>query len=143
MVTYKSDGIFDAPLDRIWKLLQEQHSPEQIVKTHPVFQKVRNVEEKGNNLVREEVVKGPTGPYTERVRFTYNPPKGFDMEWLTGPLAGSRATHSYTSQGNKTRVDVSGDFKIQGLDEKGTYKMINDFMNRVFDEDGVALRKLK
>lgn len=143
MVAYRSEGVFEAPLEKIWRLLQEEHSPERVVKTHPVFQSARNLEEKGNTILREEVVKGPAGPYTERVRFTFNPPKGFDMEWVSGPLAGSRATHTYTPQGNRTKVEVTGEFRIQGMDEKSTYRMIDDFMNRVFEEDGAALRRLR
>lgn len=144
MVTYKSDGVFDAPADKVWKLLTQEHTPEKVTKIHTNILSVKNIENKGNVLVQDSTSKGPDGkPVTSRIRFTFNPPKGFNMEWLTGPLAGSKCTHAYTPQGAKTKVDLTGDFKIPGMDDASTVKIVDQFMTDAFNADNAFIRTMK
>lgn len=144
MVKYSSDGTFDAPLEKVWKLLQEEHTPQRITSVHKSIQKVKVLEDKGNVRVQESTQLGPDGkPFTQKLRFTYKPPQGFDMEWLSGPLAGSKCTHTYTPQGAKTRVVVAGEFKGAGMDDTMTQKVVDEAMTTAFNEDSAALKKMK
>ena len=43
------------------------------------------------------------------------PPVSVVTEWLEGVLAGSKLVYVYSPQGNKTRIDVYGDFTSRTL----------------------------
>ncbi|HYM38832.1 MAG TPA: SRPBCC family protein [Thermoplasmata archaeon] len=142
MVQVRDDGVFDAPIDKIWKYLQDEtpgvHSHRSIVGT-------KTIEEKGNALVQEMQMRNPDGKTTrkETWRFTFNPPTGFEMESLGGASKGTRYSHRYTPLGNKTRVDVEGDFRLQGMDESQTRKAALGFLSELFEEDNRSLRNYK
>lgn len=138
MVRVTDEGIFDAPLDKLWKYVNDQ-----MMHNHASFKVTKLVDQKGNTMVVEADVANPsaTGTHKETWKFVYNPPKSFDMEYLSGPMKGSRHTHTYTPLGNRTKVDVVGDFKLQGADDATTKKMVLDYFAKVFEEDRAALRK--
>ncbi len=63
---------------------------------------------------------------------------------ISPPTAGSKFTHVYTPQGNKTKVEMEGDFKVQGVtDEKVALKAIDDYFTAAFHEDNKNLQKFK
>ena len=65
------------------------------------------------------------------------------MEFLTGPMTGTKHTHTYTPMGDKTKVEVAGEFKIQGLDEQATRKTALAQLEQLFNEDNAALKQYK
>ena len=44
---------------------------------------------------------------------------------------------------DKTKVEVSGEFKIQGLDDEATRKVILAWLEESFNEDNTSLKKYK
>lgn len=144
MVHYKSEGIFEAPLAKVWKLLQEEHTPEKITAIHTNFQKVKVLEEKGNTMKQEITAIGMDGKaMTFQARLTFNQPKNFDIEWLTGPMAGSKVSNVYTEQGSQTKVVTSGDVKIAGMDEPSVLKIFEEMMSNSFNADQSYLKKMR
>jgi hypothetical protein len=140
MVQIRDDGVFDAPVDKLWKYVNDQ-----MLHNHASFKTTKVLDQKGNAMVVEADVAnmGKPGTHKETWKFVWNPPKGFDMEYLTGPMQGSRHTHTYTPMGNRTKVEVVGDFKMQGMDEAMTKKAVLQYFAQVFEEDTAALRKYK
>jgi len=70
-----------------------------------------------------------------------NPPSGFEMESISGISKGTRYSHRYTPLGSKTRVEVEGDLKMEGMDEATTKNAALGYFAEVFDEDNASLRK--
>lgn len=72
-----------------------------------------------------------------------NPPSGFEMESLSGASKGTKYSNRYTPMGPKTRVEIDGEFHMQGMDEASTRKAALGFLAEVFDEDQDSLRKYR
>jgi len=142
MVQVRDDGVYDASIDKIWKFLQDD-SPG--VHSHKSILGAKTIEEKGNAVVQEMEFRNPDGKSSrkETWRFTFNPPAGFDMESLAGVSKGTRYSHRYTPMGNKTRVEVEGDFRMQGMDDASTRKAALGLLSEIFDEDTRNLRNYK
>lgn len=142
MAHVKDDGVFDAPLEKIWKFLQDESST---AHSHKAIRGMKTLETKGNAMTREVEFVNPDGKTTrkETWRFVMNPPQGFEMEALAGASKGTKYSHRYTSLGNRTRVDVEGDFHIQGMDEAATRQAALGFLSQVFEEDQANLGRYK
>ncbi len=137
MVHVRDEGVFDAPLDKIWKYVQDGEAHE-----HRAIRSQRLKEQKGNRFTFEREMLNPDGKTThwETWHTTMNPPKGLESEVENGPMKGSRFSNNYTPLGNKTKVEVAGDFHIQGLDDEATRKSVLEFFAMVFDEDNANLK---
>src|SRR4030065_317175 len=104
MVHIRDDGVFDAPIDRIWKYMNDPNAHQ-----HGSFQVTKDLEQKGTGRPAEAGRKNADGTVnTEKIRMTMTPPKGYDFEYLSGAMKGTKHTHTYTPQGDKTKVVVEG-----------------------------------
>ena len=140
MVYLKDEGVFDAPIDKIWRFLQDENANHE----HRGVTISKVLERSGKLMVVEIDAMNPDGKaFNETAKFTFNPPKGFDMEFLSGPMTGTKHTHTYTPMGEKTKVEVAGEFKIQGLDEQATRKAALTQLEQLFNEDNAALKQYK
>ena len=74
---------------------------------------------------------------------TMNPPTSMYTEVLSGPMKGSRHTHTYTAMGPKTKVVVEGEFVAQGMDDASIKKAVLGMLEMVFNEDNANLQKFK
>lgn len=139
MVRLTDEGTFDAPLEKIWRFLQDNTSHDH------KFIKSRKVLEQTDKYMIVEMETSMDGKTTatHKAKFTFNPPKGFNIEFLAGPQIGSKHTHTYTPMGNKTKVVIEGEFKIQGLDDQATRKAALAFLEQIYNEDNEALRNFK
>jgi hypothetical protein len=142
MAHVKDEGVFDAPLDKIWKFLQDETPG---VHNHKAIRGMKPIEQKGNAATVEMEMVNPDGKSTrkETWRFVYNPPHGFEMEALAGMSKGTRYSHRYTPMGNRTKVEVEGEFLIQGMDETSIRQAALGFLAQVFDEDSDNLNRYK
>lgn len=140
MVHLRDDGVFDAPIDKVWKYVNDS-----MLHQHTSFRTTNVLEQKGNSMIVEADVNNPGkgGTHKETWKFVMNPPKGFDMEYLSGPMKGTKHTHTYTPLGNKTKVEVVGEFHAQGLDDAATRKSVLDYFAQVFEEDQAAMKRMK
>jgi len=140
MVYLKDEGVFDAPIDKIWRFLQDDNADHE--HRGVTFSKV--LEKSGKIMVVEMDTTSRDGKkFKQTAKFTFNPPKGFDMEFLSGPMIGTKHTHTYTPMGEKTKVEVAGEFKIQGLDEQAVRKAALAQLEELFNEDNAALKQYK
>jgi len=104
MVRIRDDGVFDAPIDKLWKYFNDNAAH-----NHTSFQITKVLEQKGNAMTIMAKTRNPSGGLdTEKFLMTVNQPKGFSLEYLSGAMKGSKHTHTYTAKGNKTRVEVDG-----------------------------------
>lgn len=142
MVHVHDEGVFDAPVEKIWKFLMDDSAG---VHAHKAIHSARPLEQKGNAMTQEMEFVNPDGKSTrkETWRFTFHPPHGFDMESLAGASTGTKYSHRYTPMGNQTRVEVDGDFRIQGMDDASTRAAALGFLNQVFEEDQASLQKYR
>jgi hypothetical protein len=141
MVHYKSDGVFDASVEKIWKYLTSEQDHQ-----HKAFKSSRTTSTSGNVATVEAEVYNPDGRTTSRATFRHmlNPPEGFETAVTGGPMDGTRFKHTYTALGDRTRVEMEGDFKaVPGMSEAAQLKFLDDFWAQMFDEDNANLRKVK
>lgn len=126
-------------MDKIWKFVTDPNAPH----IHSFIKDQKVVEQKGNTVILDNKILNPDGKGThdERWKLTLNPPKGYDVEYLSGPMAGSRMSQVYVPLGaSKVRADVSGEFKMPGMDDAGIKTAVLSFLNEVYKED---IRNLK
>jgi len=139
MVRIRDDGVFDAPIEKLWKYIQDNDNHQ-----HRAFQVTKVLNQKGNAMTIEAKVANPAGGMdSEKFVMTMNPPKGFTLEYLSGAMKGSKQTHTYTPMGNKTRVDVEGEFVGKGMDDATIKKNILGYYAMAFEEDNANLKKYK
>ena len=137
MVYLHDEGVFDAPVEKLWKYIQDpaSHQHEEILS-----QKV--LEQKGNVLKIRAEVAGPRGKAEELWQMRMNPPFGFELEVLDGPTKGSKNTHTYVPMGDKTKVIMVGDFHMQGVTDPETVrKNTLAYFEKVFNEDNSAMKR--
>ena len=141
MVYVRDEGLFDAPIDKVWKYVNNQEGNHR----HETIPSMRLLEQKGNVAEFEAETKGPDGKLQKETwKFVFNPPYGYDFEALAGPQKGTRHTHTYIPAGDKTKVIVLGDFQFQGVtDPAQAEKMALQYLERVFNEDNATLKALK
>jgi len=71
-----------------------------------------------------------------------NPPKGIETIMEGGAFNGAIFTHTYTPMGDKTKVDLEGEFPtFPGMSEADELMMIDGFFTEVFTEDKATLQK--
>jgi len=133
------DGVFDEPIDKIWRFLNDdkghQHS---VVKTSKVM------EQSDKGMTAEVEVKNPDGSWRKETwQFSFNPPTGFGIEVISGPMKGTKHKHTYTPMGAKTKVVVEGEFVAQGMDDAALKKAAMALFEQVFNEDIAHLKNFK
>ena len=141
MVKYRSDdGVFDAPVDKIWKFIGGEGRHD-----HESLRNLKPVKEGDNIVVMSGESKNPDGTWSGfEIKMTMNPPKGFESETLSGPMKGSKYSHTYVPDGDKTKVILEGDFQIAGMTDEGQVKKaVDSYFNHVFEEDNKNLKEIK
>jgi len=139
MVHIKDDGVFDAPVEKIWRYINDEHAH-----SHSAVKVAGMRDQSANGLTLDLEVKNPDGSkHTESWKITMSPPKLMSTEVLSGPMKGSKHTHTYTPMGEKTKVEVEGEFVAQGMDEASTKKAVLGMFEMVFNEDNANLKKFK
>jgi len=139
MVHLRDEGVFDEPVDKIWRFLQADEGHEhKSVKTSKVIERTEK------SMTMEAEMRDPGGmTHMETIKFTFDPPKGFTMEFIGGPMKGTKHTHTYTPMGNKTKVVVEGEFYGQGMDDNALRRAVLARLAEVFDEDSASLKSFK
>lgn len=140
MVHVRDEGVFDAPIDKVWKYIGDAPSHQ-----HRAINLGQPVSTKGNAMTFKAKLLNPDRKTwrTETLQMTMNPPQGHTLETLDGPTKGTKYTHTYTPQGNRTKVVVEGEFQMAGADETTLRKAVLANFEEVFNEDSAALRKYK
>ena len=136
-VRYRKDGIaiFDATTEEIFSYMSAGNHP------HAAFKSHRLVSLAGNVVTIEAEVHNPDGTtFKTTITHRLNPPVGIETTMSGGPFDGAKFTHSYTSLGDRTKVDLQDEFPaLPGMSEADELKMIDGFFGGVFAEDMATL----
>lgn len=68
------------------------------------------------------------------------PPVSVVTEWLEGILEGSKLVYLYAPHGDKTRIDVYGEFTSKTLAPDEVEAAAREFLETEFDADAPAIR---
>jgi hypothetical protein len=138
MVYVKDEGsVFDAPIDLVWQYIfgGEDHDSAHKTTRNPKFEKVSDIT---IIYASERYLRGKWAP--DRMRISMFPPISVVTEWLEGVLAGSKLVYVYSPQGNKTRIDVYGEFTSTTLPPGEVEAAAREFLQTEFDADAPAVR---
>jgi hypothetical protein len=132
-------SVFDAPLEKIWKLMfsrsEHKHATMRNFNAEPTADQSTFL------ATWESDLQGTTIPF--KAKFVYFPPVGFAIEYLEGPLAGSKEFEYYTPMGNKTGITCVGEFKAAGMSDDQVMAAAMDAYDKVFREDQDNLASMK
>ncbi|MER5176072.1 MAG: hypothetical protein ABJB76_00815 [Candidatus Nitrosocosmicus sp.] len=139
-------GIFDAPIDKVWKLAQAHFTDGS--KIHPsaknVVTEMLNEQTFTNNW--DEEINGQI--VMIKVKGTIFYPVGVAFEMIEGPFAGSMYFIYYVPRDdNNTNVVVVGEFRSISIDptvgdEERLRSIVLSMFEKVFDEDCAYLKKM-
>ncbi|MCI4330471.1 MAG: hypothetical protein L3K19_01300 [Thermoplasmata archaeon] len=138
MVYLKDEGsTFDAPIDVVWKYVfgGEGHDGAHKTTRNPKFEKVSEITFIYGS---ERLLRGKWAP--DRMRISMFPPVSVVTEWLEGVLAGSKLVYVYSPHGDKTRIDVYGEFTSMTLPTSEVEAAARDFLQSEYDADAPAIR---
>jgi hypothetical protein len=139
MVHVIDDGVFDAPVEKVWKYINDPNFHQ-----HSAVKFTKVLEQSGNSMTVEVEAKNSDGSSRrETWKMTMNPPQSHHTEVLAGSMKGSSYTHTYTPMADKTKVVVEGDFSAQGMDDASTKKAVLGMWDMVFNEDNTNLKNYK
>jgi hypothetical protein len=132
-------SVFDAPLEKIWRLMfsHSEHKHESMRN----FKVERTADSSTFLATWESELQGTAIPFKAKV--IYFPPVGFAMDYLEGPLAGSKEFEYYTPMGNKTGITCVGEFKAVGMSDDQLRAAAMYFYDKVFREDQDNLASMK
>ncbi|MCI4372065.1 MAG: hypothetical protein L3K02_00240 [Thermoplasmata archaeon] len=139
MVLIKDEGShFDAPLSTVWEFLQgEMHGAAHVSTRN------QHVKPVGENVVVLSMEQNMNGQWVKVVnRITALPPLGVAIEVLEGPMAGTKLVNIYTPKGNKTGIDVYGEFMSPQIPPAQLEGAVRANLQQVFDEDSAAIHGL-
>jgi hypothetical protein len=133
-------GIFEAPLEKIWELNRST-----IFHKHPSMKGMRaerTADPSTIFLTWESEAEGTT--FKNKAKLIFLPPIGFTMDFVEGPLAGSRDFEYYTPMGGKTGITCVGDWKWApgGLSDDQLRALVIEFYDEAFREDKENLAKM-
>jgi heme-degrading monooxygenase HmoA len=137
-VHYEKDAVatFDVPVERVFAYMSAGNHPHRAFKSHRLVGVAGNVVTVAVEAFDED---GSTTEMT--VEHRLDPPKGIVTTMAGGHFDGATFVHSYTALGDRTKVDLAGDFPaLPGMSEAEELAMIDGFFTMVFGEDAETLR---
>jgi hypothetical protein len=138
MVYLRDEGsLFDAPIDFVWKYVLggAAHDAAHTTTRKPKFEKVSEIT---FIYASERHLRGKWAP--DRMRISMFPPVSVVTEWLEGALAGSRFVYVYSPAGDKTRIDVYGEFTSKTLPASDVEAAAREFLDSEYAADAPAIR---
>jgi len=134
------DGTFEASLDKIWRFLGAPPSAH----AHPGNINPQT-EMDGEHVILsfENQIPGAAGRVKQKIKMTMFPPVGLMMEYIEGPMSGSKSMQYYQPKGPKTEVFVVGEYTSNVIPESQLKSMVLKNLERAFEEDQVNLSRFK
>ena len=130
---------FDAPIDLVWKFLE---SPADHGTSHTDRRNVQG-EPAGENQMKvswEQEVQGKWVKVENHV--TMFPPVAMLVHSKAGPLAGSKFLMYYKPNGEKTGVNVVGEFRSEMIPPAQLEPMVLQSLAHAYDEDNASLKRM-
>jgi hypothetical protein len=141
MVRITDEGShFDAPIDKVWKLVEMHASHLSEIHTDIHHPKVDRMGENQGVITYMMEMNGQKMPV--KLRTTALPPLAQVLEFLEGPLTGSKVISYYTAKGAKTAVTVIADFESPMMTPPQLEAAAREFLDRGFDQDQAYLKKI-
>ena len=138
MVYLQDEGSeFEAPVAFVWKYIFGGGAHDGAHKTTR-NSKIKEVSAITIEYESERYLRGKWAP--DRMRITMAPPISVTTEWLDGALAGSKFVYVYKPNGEKTRIDVYGEFTSKTLDPEEVEAAAREFLETEFRDDAPAVR---
>ena len=142
MVFILDDGAyFNAPLDKIWKLLEAHGADGPKIHPDDKHQKMKMTADNVMVAEWENVVDGRV--VKMKVRFSLYPPLGTAGEFLDGPFTGSKFFNIYTPKKQRTYITVAGEWKSPTIPENKLRKAILSMLQKEFSEDVAYLKTMR
>jgi hypothetical protein len=140
---YSDDGVFDAPVSKVWKLIEAHGDPNNRI--HASVLGAKPSPQPDGTVKLELSVRGPDGKTQNHTwHVIHRPPYSQSVAFLDGPMKGSWMTTTYLPEGQKTRCITVAEWRVQGItDEKAALKAANDFFDNGFEEDSKFLRTIR
>jgi len=141
------EGIFDASIDKVWKLVQAHVKEGSII--HPSAKNVVTELLDDNTFINSwnEEINGQSISIKVKGRMFY--PVGVVFEMIEGPFAGSTYLIYYIPRpDNKTGVVLAGEFRSLSIDptvgdDERLRSMVLSTFEKVFYEDCEYLRNMQ
>jgi hypothetical protein len=141
MVHVADEGAwFDGSIQTVWRYLGsgEPHS-----RAHRTMRN-RTSRPVADNVTEATMERLWRGSWVKVVnRLSVFPPLGYVVEVLEGPLAGSKFFVVYTPEGDRTRVDVHGEFASPTLPHPELESAAREWLGVLYDEDAPGIRSLQ
>jgi hypothetical protein len=132
-------SVFDAPVEKIWRFMStpgDHHRHGSMTN--------RKVEMDGNNVILSFDTEGLSGAkMTIKIKSTPILPLGRTMEYLEGPLAGSKVISYYVPMGDRTGVTVVGEYVSKVIPESQIKSVVMNQLEQSFNEDNENLKNFK
>ncbi|HEV2231024.1 MAG TPA: hypothetical protein VGV64_02460 [Thermoplasmata archaeon] len=138
MVFLRDEGSeFDAPVGFVWKYLfgGEAHDAAHKTTRKPTFEKVSEITFLYGS---ERLLRGAWTP--DKMRISMFEPVSVVTEWIEGVLAGSKFVYLYSPKGERTRIDVYGEFTSKVLSRPEIEPTAREFLQTEFDADAPVIR---
>lgn len=132
-------GEFDAPLDQIWAMFQSKEYHRHASMANFVL--TPTSEPNVVYLDWEAEARGSAAKM--RARMTLFPPLGFVMEYVEGPLTGSKEFEYYLPRGDRTGIVVVGDYRSPVLKDDVLRALVPQALDTAFEEDVENLRRMR
>jgi hypothetical protein len=129
---------FDAPIDFVWKYIFGGDAHDSAHKTTR-NSKIGKVSDITISYGSERLLRGKWAP--DQMRISMFPPVSVVTEWLEGALAGSKLVYVYTPVGEKTRIDVYGEFTSKTLPANEVEAAAREFLDTEFEADAPVIRQ--
>ncbi|MFZ0892669.1 MAG: hypothetical protein WB778_08405 [Thermoplasmata archaeon] len=138
---FDRESVYDASIESVWKLIRAHRTDQSSI--HPTVRNLRDellAEGIGLATWDMEFLGEPVHMKTRVMQF---PPLGKVIEYLEGPLAGSKEIVYFTPEGAHTRATVVGDFLSPTIPEPALEDKVRRWLNIEFDEDVAYLLTLR
>jgi hypothetical protein len=141
MVNIRDEGAyFDGSIQTVWRFLNsgQPHAEAHRSTRNRAMKPVGDI----TNLISME--RNWNGKWVRVVnRVTVLPPLGTLTESLEGPFAGTKAFTVYTPEGERTRVDVYGEFISPSIPAPEVKDAAIKWLAESYDEDANAIRSMQ
>lgn len=130
---------FDAPIETVWKFIA---SPVDHGESHTDRRNV-TAEPDGENGMKTSWEQNMDGKWVKVAnKVTMFAPVAMLVQSVEGPLAGSKFMMYYTPKGDKTGVNVVGDFHSKMIPAEKLHETVMASLSHAFDEDSAGIRKM-
>jgi len=128
---------FDAPIARIWALTEDEGVHKHASQVTP------KMSMDGENVILDFGTKMPDGSVMrQKVKIASLPPVGIVIEYVEGPLTGTKLMQYYVPKGKKTGITVVGHATSKMISDDQLKAAVMRGLEVLFEEDVENLKKL-